>query len=130
MDIREKAAELVGLSKKKKDLQEELDILESSISGLEKELYWAFKSERLEEIESGGYVLKPVMKTTASAKDDRTVRVLRARGLGGLVKPSIHPSTASVFIKKQIELYGGELPKWITDNFNIVNRETISMRRE
>jgi hypothetical protein len=130
MDIYEKAAGLIDLSKKKKNLQEELDSLEDSMTALEKELYWAFSSVKLEELNSGGYLLKPVLKTTATAKDEKTVRVLRARGFGSLVKPTVHPSTASAFIRKQLELSGGELPKWIKDNFEIANKETISMRRD
>lgn len=130
MDIYEKAAELIALSKKKKTLQEELDGINAAEEALEKDLYWTMMSGKLYELESGGYVLRPVMKLNAIAKDDRTIRVLRRRGFGELVKPTVHPSTASSFVRKQMEENGGELPKWIADNFSVVCRETISVRRD
>lgn len=130
MSINDKANELVELSRKKKALQDVLDILENKMDGLEKELYWAFAAEKLSELSAGGYVLRPVLKFTASAKDDKTIRVLRRRGFGDLVKAAIHPSTAHAFVRKQTELCGGNTPQWILDNFNISSKETISMRKE
>lgn len=131
MDIYAKAEELVSLSKKKKKVQEELDDINVKEEALEKELYVALMSAKLYELESSGCVLRPVMKTSATAKDERTIRVLRRRGFGDLVKPAVHPSTASSFVRKQIEqAAGGELPKWITENFNIINKESISIRKE
>jgi hypothetical protein len=126
----DKANELIDLSKKKKSLQEELDELEFRMDGIEKELYRALIAEKLDEIRAGGYVLKPVLKFTANAKDDKTIRVLRRRGFGELIKPTIHPSTAHAFIRKQAEANGGDIPKWISDNFNISNKETVSIRKE
>jgi len=130
MDIYEKAAVLISLTKKKRSVQEELDEINNAEEELEKELYWALMSAKLYELVSSGYVLRPVMKLNAAAKDDRTIRSLRRRGFGDLVKPTIHPSTASSFVRKQLEQSGGELPKWITDSFSIVYKETISMRRD
>ncbi len=130
MGIYDKANELVELSRKKKALQDELDMLDNKIGGLEKELYWSFAAERLDELSAGGYILKPALKFTASVKDDKTIRVLRRRGFGELVKATVHPSTAHAFIRKQTDLCGGETPVWILDNFNICSKETISMRRE
>jgi hypothetical protein len=126
----DKANEFIELSKKKKNLQEELDSLEFRIGGIEKDLYAAFEAEKLDEARAGGYVLRPALKFTASAKDDKTIRVLRRRGFGELVKPTIHPSTAHSFIRKQTEANGGDIPKWIENNFNITTKETISMRKE
>jgi hypothetical protein len=130
MSIYDKANELVELSRKKKNLQDELDVLENKMDCLEKELYWSFLGEKLDELKSNGYMLKPVLKFTASAKDDKTIRCLRRRGFGELVKAAIHPSTAHAFIRKQTELNGGETPRWILDNFNICSKETISIRKE
>ena len=130
MSIYDKANELVDLSRKKKALQDELDILENRMDGLEKELYWLFAAEKMDELSAGGYVLRPILKFTASAKDDKTIRSLRRRGFGELVKPTIHPSTAHAFIRKQTELNGGETPRWILDSFNICSKEIISMRKE
>lgn len=125
-----KANEFVELSNKKKELQHELDNLETRIDGIEKELYWSFTAEKLDEARTGGYILRPALKFTASAKDDKTIRVLRRRGFGELVRPTIHPSTAHAFIRRQADQNGGDIPKWIADNFNITTKETISMRKE
>lgn len=130
MDIHDKANEFVELSRKKKALRDEMDSLENKIDDLEKELYRSFMAERIDELPAGGCVLRPVLKFTAGAKSDRTIRVLRRRGFGELVKASIHPSTAHAFVRVQTELNGGETPKWILDNFNISSKETISMRKE
>ncbi len=130
MDIYDTARDLVALAKKKKALQGELNDIETLVNAAEKELYRSLAAQKLDEISSGGYVLKPVLKFTASAKDERTIRVLRRRGFGKLVKATVHPSTAHAFIREQAELNGGKTPGWIIDNFNIVNKETISMRRE
>jgi hypothetical protein len=126
----DKANEFIELNKKKKDLQEELDGLEFRIGCIEKDLYTAFEAEQLDEIKTGGYVLRPVLKFTASAKDDKTIRVLRRRGFGELVRPTIHPSTAHAFIRRQADANGGDIPKWIAVNFHITTKETISMRKE
>lgn len=130
MNIHDKANEFVELSRKKRALQDELSSLENRIKNLGKELYRLFAAEKLEELPAGGYVLKPVLKYTASAKDDKTIRALRRRGFGELVKATIHPGTAHAFIRKQTELGGGKTPQWILDNFNICSKETISMRKE
>jgi hypothetical protein len=130
MSIYDKANEFVELSRKKKALQDELGGLENKLDSLGKDLYWSFAAEKLDELSAGGYVLRPVLKFTASAKGDKTIRVLRRRGFGDLVKPVIHPGTAHAFVRIQTELGGGETPKWITDNFNICSKETISMRKE
>ena len=130
MELSEKAMELIAANRRKKNLSDDLAALENAITDMEKELYLALTDQGLEELDIGGYVLKPVMKFTASAKDEKTIRVLRRRGFGKLVKPTIHPSTAHAFIRKLEEEHGGKLPQWITDNFKIVYRETISLRRE
>ncbi len=130
MSIYDKANEFVELSRKKKALQDELDGVKYKLDGLEKELYWSFMAEKLGELSAGGYMLKPVLKFTASAKDDKTIRVLRRRGFGELVKASVHPSTAHAFIRRQTELNSGETPKWILDIFNICSAESVSMRKE
>lgn len=130
MGIYDKANELIELSRKKRILQDELDILGSRMGALEKELYWLFAAEKMDELTAGDFVLKPVLKFTANAKDEKTIRVLRRRGFGGLVKTAIHPSTAHAFIRKQTELNGGETPQWILDNFIICSKETISIRKE
>lgn len=130
MNIYDIANELVDLSREKKALQDKLDILENSMDLLEKELYWAFAAEKLDEISAGGYMLKPALKFTASAKDDKTIRSLRRRGFGNIVKATVHPSTAHAFVRKQTELNGGETPGWILSIFNISSKETISMRKE
>jgi hypothetical protein len=130
VNMTEKAVELISLSKKKKSLTEELAELDSAMEELEKELYWDFAKEKLDELTVKGYILKPVLKFSASAKDEKTIRVMRRRGFGELVKPTIHPSTAHAFIRKQTEENGGSLPGWIADNFKITEKETISLRKE
>jgi hypothetical protein len=67
---------------------------------------------------------------TATAKDAKTIRVLRRKGFGSLVKPVIHPSTAHAFIREQTEKNGGKLPQWIADNFSICEKASVSMRKE
>ncbi len=130
MGIYEKAVGLVELIKKKRALQSELDELENSIADAEKGLLRMLAAEKLDTVSAAGHVLKPVLKFTASAKDEKTIRVMRRRGFGEYVKPTIHPSTAHAFIRKQTELCGGETPAWILQNFNITLKETISVRKE
>lgn len=130
MGISEKAVEFIALNKRKKSLMDELAELEAGIEQAEKDLYWSFAAEKMEELTVAGYVLKPVQKFFASAKDEKTIRVMRRRGYGELVKATIHPSTVHAFIRKQTEQNNGNLPRWITDNFRIVNKESVSMRRE
>lgn len=130
MGISEKAIEFIALNKRKKSLLDELAELEAGIEQAEKDLYWSFAAEKIDELTVAGYALKPVLKFIASAKDERTIRVMRRRGYGELVKATIHPSTVHAFIRKQAEQNNGNLPRWITDNFKIVNKESVSMRRE
>ena len=57
MDLYEKAAEFIELSKKKKRIQDELDVMTAKVEALEKELYRDFiRKDRRAKI--GGICLK------------------------------------------------------------------------
>ena len=129
MSLTEKAKELVKLYIKKKEILNELDGLELTFANNEKELYRALISEKIEELIVNGYTLRPILKFSAVVKGERTIRVMRRRGYKDLVKPTIHPSTVHAFIRKIKEQNNGELPQWVQDNFQINNKETISIRK-
>jgi hypothetical protein len=130
MDLADKANELIRLHIKKRDVVSDLAKLEIDYEDLERELYRAFVSQNLDTYTTNGYTLKPVMKFTAVVKDEKTIRVMRRRGYKELVKPTIHPGTVHSFIRKVTEENNGKLPRWVSDNFKISSKETISIRKD
>jgi hypothetical protein len=130
MDLADKANELIRLHIKKRDVVSDLAKLEIDYEDLERELYRAFLSQNLDTYTTNGYTLKPVMKFTAVVKDEKTIRVMRRRGYKELVKPTIHPGTVHSFIRKVTEENSGKLPQWVSDNFKISSKETISIRKD
>jgi hypothetical protein len=130
MDLADKANELIRLHIKKRDIASDLAKLDIEYEGLERELYSAFVSQKIDTYTINGYTLKPVIKFTAAAKDEKTIRVLRRRGYKELVKPSIHPGTAHSFIRKVTDENNGKIPQWVSDNFKISSKETISIRKD
>jgi hypothetical protein len=124
----EKAAEFVDLTKRRKELQEELTRVEEKLKALSAQLIQAFEtSPGVNKISVNGMTVFPRRQVFASPKVDRehAIQVLKDAGYGSFVQPNYNANSVTALVR-ELERDGKLDESGLKEGFVLTEKFSVS----
>jgi len=136
MDNSEKMFELAdrlkALRDEKKDAEQSLKELNTTIDGVDFQLASLMADTETQNFTRSGTMFCLTNTTRASATADRKddlFEALRTEGFGGLIYETVNANSLSAFVKEQIAENDDVLPGWLEGLVNVFEKTTVGVRK-
>lgn len=129
----ELADQLKAAKKRKKELEDEVKVMNAEIENLDKQLSDLMAEQEVDRFSRSGslfYLNSRLYASPKASEKGHMIEALKANGYGGLVTETVNANTLASFAKERMaESETGELPEWLDAVVSTFEKISVGIRK-